>query len=260
VVVPWPRLRELPFGAKLGVACLVLVLLGGLIASGMHMRAHYQNRDERAGLSMDDFTGAYHGVERVSPLITALERNHPEELPQAARDTLLAWLRSDRVSEDYDSLDLGDNAPAEIIGEHCLSCHSRQSEEGEGIGREIPLEFWGDVQAVAFSREIQPTPVDVLAASTHAHALSLGAMALVIAALGMMTSWPRGLVSLGILLMGAGLLADMGAWWLARQWEQMVWLILGAGAVFNGVSALLLLGVLLDLCRRRTPPRDSGPL
>lgn len=256
----WPKLRELALGAKLGVACLVLVLLGGLAASGYHMRLHYENRDERAGLSIDDFAGAYHGVERIAPLITALERNHPEELPPTARETLLAWLRSDRVSEDYDSLDLGDNAPAEIIAEHCLSCHSRQSEVGDGIGREIPLEFWGDVQALAFSRQINPTPVNVLAASTHTHALSLGTMGLVILLLGVMTSWPRGLVSFLAFFMGLGLLVDIGAWWLARSSEQLVWVILVAGSVFNGTAALMLLGVLLDLCRRRTRPRDSGPL
>lgn len=250
----WPRLRDLALGAKLGLACLVLVILGGLYASGMHVVWHYENRDERPGLSMDDFTGAYHGVQRLSPLVTALERNHPEDLPAAQRDTLLAWLRSDRVSDDYDSLDLGDNAPAEIIAGHCLRCHSRQAQEGGDIGREIPLEFWGDIQAVAFSRQIQPTPVKVLAASTHAHALSLGTMAIVIAGLALMTSWPRPLVNLGVLLMGAGLLADMGAWWLARSTPAFVVLIVIAGGVFNGTSALLLVGVLLDLCR--LPRRD----
>jgi len=258
VVAHWPRLRSLPAGVKLGVACLVLVLLGGLAASGLHMRWHYENRDERRGLSMDDFTGAYHGVQRVAPLITALERKHPEELPETQRQTLLAWLRSDRVSEDYDSLDLGDNAPAEILSEHCLSCHSRQSEEGDGIGREIPLEFWGDVQAVAFSRQIQPTPVTVLATSTHTHALSLGTMAIVIAGLALSTSWPRRLIELGVLLLGAGLLADMGAWWLARSSPAFVWVILVAGAVFNGAAGLLLLGVLLDLFMPTPRRADAG--
>jgi len=250
----WPALRDLPLGAKFGVACLVLVLIGGLIASGTHVLWHYQNRDERPGLTLDDFTGAYSGVERIAPLIVALERGHPPELPEADRETLLAWLRGDRVSEDFDSLDLGDDAPAEIIAAHCLRCHARQASEGDGIGRTIPLEFWSDVQRVAFSRQIQRTPAGVLVASTHAHALSLATMAFVVGALALMTTWPRRLVAWGVGLMGLALLADMGGWWLARLSPAFVPMIVAAGSAYSGLTGLLLLGVLGELLK---PPRPT---
>ena len=67
-----PLLRTLPLTVRIGISCLVLVLLGGLAASAMHLFWHYENRDERPGMTMDDLEGAYHGVERTAPILMAL--------------------------------------------------------------------------------------------------------------------------------------------------------------------------------------------
>jgi hypothetical protein len=215
----------------------------------MHMHGHYENRDEKAGLTSTDLVGAYHGVQRVAPLQTALERHHPPELSNADRDLLLKWLRSDRVSEDYDNLDLGDAAPAEILARSCLQCHSRRATAGDGIGKTMPLDFYDDVKPLAFSRQINPTPVAVLAASTHAHALALGPLAIVVAALALSTSWPRWFIHAGILLMGLGLFGDLASWWLARFDPAFVWGLILTGAVFNGMTTILLLAIGIDLAR-----------
>ena len=47
-----------PLGIRLGLTGLILVLLGGLYASALHMAHHYENRDERPGLTLDDLEGA----------------------------------------------------------------------------------------------------------------------------------------------------------------------------------------------------------
>ena len=157
---PLPRLKDLGLLFRLGVTCLVLTLLGGYVVSGIHMREHYDNRDEREGFTLDDVRAAYHGISAPSPLRTALENDHPEDLAQADRDALLAWLESDTLSQDYDNLDLGDEAPAEIIAISCLDCHSRGSEDP---GAAIPLEYWDDIRPLAFSTDIQPTPNEIIA-------------------------------------------------------------------------------------------------
>jgi hypothetical protein len=245
--MPNLQLSSLPWLARLGLLGLVGVMLGGLAASATHLYWHHGPRDERPGLTMDDITGTYHGVERVAPLLTALERNHPPELPEADRATLLTWLGGDRVSEDYDNLDLGDAAPAEILARSCTSCHARDSDDP--VAAELPLLYWDDVKDVAFSRQINPTSREILAASTHAHALSMAPLAVVIALLAFLTRWPRGLVGLLVGVMGVCLFADLASWWLAREMAGLVWVIVAGGGAYNLASALLLLMVGVDLVR-----------
>lgn len=258
-----PRLRNLGVCAKFGIMCLIITLLGGYAASFKHMVDHHSKRDEQPGLTMDDIRGAYHGVRRIAPMLTALERNHPADmeverldplLPED-RQVLLDWLSSDRISEDYDNLDLGDFSPAEIIELNCRDCHSRQPKMGEGLPPRIPFDHWDDVKAVAFSREINPTSIEILTTSTHTHALTMGILTFAVCGLLLATTYPRFLVHACIGLLGLSLLADVGGQWLARSWEPGVWVIVIAGGVYGGLSVLSLLLVLLEMW---LPPKRTG--
>lgn len=254
---PW-RLRSLGLGMRLGLSFLVLTFLGGLGASTVHLAWHHQNRDERPGLSADDVRGVYHGVRTRAPLRSALERGHPETLPAPAREALLTWMLgppgpggerppggNPRWAEEYDSIDLGPDAPAEIIGANCVSCHARGA--SDPVGKTIPLEFWDDVRALAISRDVQPMSLEILAATTHTHAISLAMMGLVAAALLAGTRLPRPLVSVLVLALGAGLFFDMASWWLAREHESLIWIIIAGGTAYNAGIAGALVLVLADL-------------
>jgi hypothetical protein len=257
-----PRcLRDLGLLARLGLLCVVATLLGGTAASGLHLYLHHENRDERAGLSIDDIRGHYHGIVSPSPLLESLESGHPGEiggdLPDSDRAALLAWLRGDRVSRDYDNLDLGDAAPSEILAVSCLECHSRAS-SGEHAAASIPLEYWDDIAPLSVSREINPVSVEILAASTHTHALGLAAVTLVLAWLALLTSWPRAFVGLVVGVTGLGLMVDIGSWWLTREWIAFAWAIAVGGAIYNGGMVLLGLMVIADLLRPARKAAEAG--
>jgi len=254
-------MRQLHPAGKCGMTCLILVMLAGFAASLAQIHFHHQNRDERPGLSMDDIRGAYHGVRTTAPLISALRRNHPaelslkpaEELAPADREILLTWLGGDRISEDYDNLDLGDAAPAEILDRCCVRCHQAQA-TGEDACPEVPLMFWPDVEAVAFSRDINPTSIEILITSTHTHALTLAALTIVTALLAMASGLPRRLAGTMLGLIGLGLIADIAGQWLARPVEAFVWAIVIGGAVYGVLTTLLLLLIAIDLW---LPPHEG---
>jgi hypothetical protein len=246
-VVKWPRLADCGVAARLGVVCLCLVVLGGLAASFQHIVNQNQGRDEQPGLSMEDLKGAYHGVQTTAPLVKALERGHPETLEKKPRETLIKWLASERVAENYDNLDLGDSAPNEIISHNCASCHSKKS--ANAIARTVPLDDWNDVKRFAVSRKVEPLPTKVLVASTHAHALALASLTFIAAGLLGMTRWGRRLVGALVLMAGLGLLCDIGGWWLARESGAVVGVVVAAGVVYNGAMALMMVLVIVDALR-----------
>lgn len=250
------RLRDLPLAARLSVSLLMAVLAGGYLASAFHTREHHQNRDQREGLSFTDLLGAYHGVTSRSPLLEALEDDHPGELegldPPAGdtKKALIAWLTGDpdQIVPNWDNLDLGDSVPADLMDESCVICHSRHAPEERRA--EPFLEYLDDVRAVAFSREISPSDPKVLLASTHTHAIALGTVTVSMVLLLYATAWGAALKAALALLASAGLAIDLAAWWLARDSAGFVSLIVAGGAAHALGMGLAMLAVLAELWRR----------
>jgi hypothetical protein len=238
-------LRSLPILARLGLSSLLLTLLIGVGASLAHLYFHAHNRDEKPEFTVDDVRAAYHGIDRASPLQLSLERGHPDSLKPEQRTVLLKWLKSGRIAEDYDSIDLGESSPNEIIAAACVSCHSSNAKDPKAAA--IRLSSLESLRKLASPQRVNPNPVEIVAMSTHAHALSLATLSIVLLGLLWLTRLPRGLVSLLVGLSGLALLADIGSWWLARPAEGFVWAIIVAGAVYNATTVLVAALVLADL-------------
>ncbi len=250
----FPRWRAEAWPIRLALSVLLLVLLGGLFASGRYLAEHLEKRDDRPGLTLDDVRAHYHGVRREAPVRAILERGHADAAADAAltaseRALLLGWLAGGRLSEDYDNLDLGDAAPAEIIAARCVSCHARAPAQAEGGAPALPLESWPDVKLVAFAQEVEATAPAIILASLHTHALGMALVALSTLLLLLGTSWPRPLLGLLALILSLGLAADLASWLLARTNDAWVFAIAGGGAAFAAATALSLLLVLVDLWR-----------
>lgn len=244
--MPTPRLTSFHPLWRFGVGLLAVVLAGGYVVSGIYLKQHYENRDERPGLTMTDIRGAYAGASVPSAMKAALERNHPEDLAQTDRQALLAWLAGDRIREDYENFDLGDVMPADIIAASCLSCHAR-SATGEGTFPKLPLEYPDDVFAAAQGRELLPKDPAIIIQSLHAHAPSMATVTLMLALLAGMTRWPRTLVGLVVAATAAGLLADLSGQYLARVHDpRWTWAIVGGGFAASGGVGLLALLVVMD--------------
>lgn len=255
-------LRQLGLFARLGIAGLVITMIGGTIASGVYLWMHHGDRDQREGLTIDDVRAHYHGIVSPSPLLESLNEGHPESADtfgDRERQILVDWLEGDTatLSLRYDDLDQGADAPAEIIAVGCLDCHARSS-TGDDAAADIPLEYWDDVYALAISKDIRPVDAEILAASTHTHALGMASMGIAIGLLALLTGWPRIIVSVVLCATGLGLAADIGGWWLTRHDGVFAPVVVVGGMLFNGGVSLLSVMILLDLCMPR-PPVDPGP-
>lgn len=234
-------LHRLPWGVRLGLTGLLAAIVLGMVASAAHLYNHYRNRDESIAFTMDDVKAAYHGLDKPAPLRTALERGHPEGFAGKdggePRDVLLAWLKSGRIAEDYENIDLGIASPREILETNCVSCHSSREAAGKGGG--IVLDSLTAVRQQASSKTINRNPDRIIIMSAHAHALSLGTLSLVLVAMLWLTRLPRGVVSALAALNGLALVADIASWWLARDMEVFAYLIVGAGGVYNATTTLI---------------------
>jgi len=250
------RLRRMSLSLRIAVSCLILILGGGYVAAVNYMFLHYEKKDERPGLSMDDIAGSFHGVTRPAGLIVALEGSMRPYVNDEEHRQLMTWLHGDRISGGYDNFDLGDSAPAEILDRNCLRCHSRSATEGEGIGAEVPLEFWDDVKRHAFSKQLDPVPLEILTVSTHTHALSMSLVALLTCCLFWATAWPCRLRHGLIVLTFVSLLVDLASWWLARWSPSFCVVLVVAGGIYGTCLGLQLVGAFFDMWFGRIRPGE----
>lgn len=246
-------LRRLPLGARLSLTFLMLVLLGGYLASGLHMQEHHHNRDGRPEMSMTDIEGVYHGVTTPSRLRELLLLGHPGELEEAKPPNpddvseLLAWLEGDAVAENWSNIDFGEGfgSPEEITAAACGACHGAQVATSE---RAKPLlATWDHYKELAFENSVSPTDEAILLASTHTHAIALGTITLLMCGLMYGSRFPRKLKGLLGVLASGGLLLDLACWWLARDTALFVPLIVFGGVAHAGAMGLMMLAVIVDV-------------
>jgi len=243
------KLRNLPLFAKIGLTGILMTFGGGLFASFLTLQSHYENRDERRGLSKDDITAAYAGLQAPSPLLAVADGKHPKvdapiDLKPEAAATLRKWLLADRQSENFDNFDFADPTPKDILAASCVSCHGPQGKDPKAAS--LALDRWESVSKIAFSRKIERTPDKIKAISTHVHATAMATMSIGICALALAVTFLRKLSLALIGLTGVALAIDIGAWWLAPIWPAAVNLIIGAGAVYNLGTGLLLVLIFLS--------------
>lgn len=186
-------------------------------------------------------------------MLLALNADHPGELDGQesvedwAKKALLQWLEGDpdKIVPNWDNLDLGDEVPADLLDASCVGCHSRTA--APELRAEPPLEYLDDIRAVAFSREISPSDIKLLIASTHAHSLGLATITLLLVGLIFATRFSPRLKGGLALAASGGLLFDLAAWWLARESASFVLIIVLGGVAHAGAMVLIGLLVLAEL-------------
>jgi hypothetical protein len=263
------RLRHQSLALRLALSCFILILAGGYAAALFHMYHHLEQKDDEKGLTLVDVIGTYQGVDKPAPILRALSdpdhrNDYLRDVPTGEIEVLRNWLDigplvggggPDPIQSGYDFLaaDAPEDAltPADILDERCVRCHAERAPEGTEASRAISLERLPDVQRYAYSKKLDPVSVEILATSTHTHALSMPLFALAASLLFLLTAWPRFLRHGLIMLCFVGLLLDFAGMWLARpeihEGEGPIWLILVGGGLFGACFTAMLLGALVDL-------------
>jgi len=253
------RLRDLSTPIRVALTCICLVIGGGYVASLYYMWHHVGQKDDEAGVTLIDIVGTYHGVDRPSRILVALgdEAHRSEYLAGMTDDeyaVLQDWLALPDVAaiqQRYD--ELPDEAPeealapADVLDERCVRCHRPGAEEGGGIGSEIPLHNLPVVERFAYAKRLEPISVDILAQSTHAHALSIPVFTLIACGLLLGTCWPRRFRHGVIMICCVGLLLDFSGMWLARMHEGFVWCIIVGGGLYGIGLSLALAGSVVSM-------------
>ena len=256
------RLRDQSFLLRVTATCLLLIIAGGYGASLFYLVHHVSQKDNEPELTWLDLVATYHGVDKPAPILVALEDSRHatwlEDMPTDEREVLSSWLSrgvgvgggADPVQQGYDALPPGASeealTPADVLDERCARCHGSSATDVNAY-KELSLERWPDVRRVAYSKKLDPVSTEILAQSTHAHALSIPVFTLLACACFLATGFSQrlrhGICALAFL----GLFVDFGAMWLARSWEPACALIVAGGGLYGLALGIAVLGSLASM-------------
>jgi len=242
-----PRLKDFGFLLRVGLSVAVFAMLAGYGVAGYYLKQHYENRDEQPGLTLTDIEGAYKGAEVPPPMMGALEGGHPEGMPEADRQALIAWLTSETTERDYENFDL-DPMPADVIFDNCLSCHARSPSDTDNAYTDMPLEYWDDIAPLMVTKRILPKDRKIVVASIHAHLPTMALVLIAMTGLAALTRWPGFLTGLVSIACGLGLIVDFAGQYYVRDagFEWLLWGIVGGGTIYAAGVTVLGLAVIAD--------------
>lgn len=242
------RLRDLSFPLRVAATCLLLVIAGGYAASLYFMVHHVSQKDGDPEFSWIDIVGTYHGVDKRAPILVALDKpNHADwlqDVPAADLQILRDWLAlgsavgggADPVQDTWDALPPGAPeealTPADVIDERCVRCHSPSATD-VNAHKDVALGRWPTLKNFVYSKKLEPISKDILAQSTHAHALSIPVFTLIACGMLLATCWPRWFRHGVAMAAFGGLLLDFGGMWLARTSEIGCHVLVLGGALYG---------------------------
>ena len=245
---PVMNLRDLSIPLRVAATCLLLVIVGGYAASLHFMKHHISQKDGDPELSWVDLVGTYHGVDKPAPMLTALDDSRHgvwlNDTPADDLQILRDWLSkgsavgggTDPVQQGWDALPPGASeealTPADVIDERCVRCHGAAATDADAH-KEVALERWPTLKNFVYSKKLDPISTDILAQSTHAHALSIPVFTLIACGMLLATCWPRWFRHGAAMLAFLGLLLDFGGMWLARASEFGCYVLVAGGALYG---------------------------
>ncbi|MCK6483868.1 MAG: hypothetical protein HUU22_14485 [Phycisphaerae bacterium] len=212
-------------------------------------------------------------------------RKHLLKGGDASVRALTAWLEAGAIDDEFDRESLmneGDPAPRAVIERQCLNCHNADGGENEdapfgpdafeasydlvrvyaapGTAHTPDSAASGRPASASGRRTIGPQALAHLTLVTHIHMLSIPVFTLIVGGFFLLTGPARGWRGVVAAVPMTALVFDFASWWLARQIEPMIFVMVSAGALYGVAMAVQLLTVTAAIWSRRVAPAfDDSP-
>lgn len=274
------HLRQLPVSIRLVLSCFLLITGAGYLLGVANIYYSHHAADADPKLTLNDVRAVYSGLKMQVKAGQAVPSRMLEMVDTKMREFLKteadyaglrAWLVSGSNPETFKVVAAGaEKSPQDIISDSCIRCHIPDGEKGQEKAHKAPFaaDLFGpaDYQMVSkytgapvdqktaatHSTTVGPQSIEHLVLVGHVHMLTIPVFVLVTSLMVLFTGLRGGLRDLLIAVPMISLVFDFAAWWLARKWAWMVFLVVGSGPVFGLFFAAQILVVTLSMWFGRT--------
>jgi hypothetical protein len=230
------RLQSLPLPQRLVISLTLIVLGVGYLIATYNLYLTYSMTDGEPGLTVSDLRRAFYGQRDNTKIASKINGGSMAQfLPRAGeKEKILTWIQDGAERNGYEA------TVKPILDSNCVRCHNPQ-----GLQRFAPLTSYEEVTAV--TQIDRGEPVQLWARVAHTHIQSIGLIFLVLGGVFSFTSWKDRWKVAIIGLPFLALLVDFGTRFLAKYYADIVYVMLGSGAVIGLMFAVMILAPLYEM-------------
>ena len=231
-------LNKIPLFAKLGLTAFLVVSGIGYLLGFANIYLSYAPVDQKAGMSLDDISIAFHGGSGGSTLEKALGGTMKTYLASPADgDKIVSWIKGGASEADFPQV-------KPIFDGSCNSCHSKDAKTAG-----VVLETYADVKPLLAADSGKSIPR--LVTLSHIHVNGTLPLIFLLGLVFAFTLFSDKLKAWVIVFGFASIVLDIGSWWLAKASGALSFLVVLGGICLAVTFLVMILLSLYDLWLRK---------
>ena len=227
-------LKSIPMYSKIGITILLVVAGVGYLLGFANIIVSYAPVDEQPGLSIADIRIAFYGAREKTKLEKAIDGTMKEYfVDEAGYQTTKEWIAAGAREADFPRI-------KEVFDMSCSTCHSADAQ----VAGVVTVDY----QDVAeYLKQDTGKSISRLISLSHTHVHGTLPVMFALIFIFSFTLYKNWIKTLVIAFSAAAILADVGAWWLAKLAAFLAPVVILGGLTLALANAALILLPLYEL-------------
>jgi hypothetical protein len=227
-------LKSIPMYSKVGISILLIVAGVGYLLGFANILVTYAPIDEQPGMSIQDIRIAFYGAREKTKLEKAIDGTMKGYYAdEAGYQATKEWITAGAKEGDFPRI-------KEIFDVSCNTCHSAEAQ----VAGVVTVEY----QDVAkYLKQDTGKSISRLISLSHTHVHGTLPVMFALIFIFSFTLYKNWIKTLVIAFSAAAILADVGAWWLAKLAAFLAPVVILGGLALALANAALILLPLYEL-------------
>jgi hypothetical protein len=227
-------LKSIPMYSKIGISILLVVAGVGYLLGFANIVVSYAPIDEKPGMSIEDIRIAFYGAREKTKLEKSIDGTMKEYFTdRAGYQTTKEWIAAGASEDGFPRI-------KEIFDVSCNTCHSADAQ----VAGVVTVEY---EDVAEYLKQDTGKSISRLVSISHSHVHGTFPVMFALIFIFSFTLYKDWIKTVVIAFSAVAILADVGAWWLAKLSGALAPVVILGGLALALANAALILLPLYEL-------------
>lgn len=227
-------LKSIPMYSKIGISILLVVAGVGYLLGFANIVVSYAPIDEKPGMSIEDIRIAFYGAREKTKLEKSIDGTMKEYFTDGAGyQTTKEWIAAGAAEDGFPRI-------KEIFDVSCNTCHSADAQ----VAGVVTVEY---EDVAGYLKQDTGKSISRLVSISHSHVHGTFPVMFALIFIFSFTLYKDWIKTVVIAFSAVAILADVGAWWLAKLSGALAPVVILGGLALALANAALILLPLYEL-------------